>query len=80
MTILERVLRKGKREGAVVVTFRHGRPSRVFGLKEYDATRSRARENEPWKSRVGKAKDPIQDLLWHGTVKSKLGRDEIYDR
>ncbi len=73
-----RLMRRAQNHRRLVVTVEKGKPGRVFGFEEYLAKQKAAAETRPWEKRRGKAgPDPLGSVK--GTVRGRLGRDEIYE-
>ncbi len=78
--ISEKILKRGtKGEEAIVLTFREGKPARVFGLEEYLKIRELPKKVKPWEHRKAKAsaKDPLGAVS--GKVLISLSRKNIYE-
>jgi hypothetical protein len=77
--VLRRILRRAADgEKAIVLTLRHGVPSRVFGVDEYLQRRQLPKQLKPWKYRSRPAMpDPLGAA--DGTVLGSLSRSEIYE-
>jgi hypothetical protein len=77
--VLRRMLRRAAEgEKAVVVTFRGGVASRVYGVEQYirkqDLTKRVVR---PWTHRTQQAPDPLRAI--DGEIRGSLSRSDIYD-
>ena len=61
------------------MTIKKGRPTRVFGIEEYQKMQAQPGRTRPWTRRRGAspARDPLGAVS--GRVLGSLGRDEIYD-
>ena len=78
-SVTRRILRRAALGSPVVLTFRNGKPSRVFGLAEYLSMRELPQRVKPWEYRNDNAapSDPLGAI--EGRVLAGLGRDSIYD-
>jgi len=64
---------------ALVVVIKKGKPSRVFGLKQYQDRQALTRKVKPWERRKGKTDLPNPLGAVKGTVLVPLTRDNIYE-
>ncbi len=79
--VAKRILERGARgEDAVVLTFRNGVPSRVFGLEEYLKMRELPKRVKPWEHR--EKPDDVPDPLGAvdlGKPLLPITREYMYD-
>ncbi len=78
--VARRIMARAARgEEAVVLTFRKGVPSRVFGLEDYLKIRELPKRVKPWERR--KSEEAVPDPLGavEGTVRVPITRDNIYE-
>jgi hypothetical protein len=79
-SVTRRILARAARgEEAVVLTFRKGIPSRVFGLEEYLKMRELPRQVKPWQHRKAEAAVPDPLGAVEGTLIMPVTRENIYD-
>jgi hypothetical protein len=78
--ISKKILDRCAQNKPVVVVPRNGKPSRCFGLEQYQKMQKQPLKHKPWerrKSRGENAPDPLGAVP--GGVRSALSRREIYD-
>ncbi|HET6204372.1 MAG TPA: hypothetical protein VFI25_16390 [Planctomycetota bacterium] len=78
--VARRILRRAEQgEKAVVVVFKRGRPSRVFGLEEYRKQQQVPVKNQIWKRRRASGGGPNPLRAIEGRVLGSIRREDIYE-
>jgi len=79
-SVARRILKRGAEgEKAVVVTFKAGKPSRVFRYREYENSVALAKQVKPWQHRKPRAPAPDPLGAVDGTVLLPITRENIYE-
>jgi hypothetical protein len=78
--VAQKIRQRAARNETFVVVSRNGKPSRIFGLEEYDRMRQHPLRHKPWTSRaVAKAAAPDPLGAVEGKPAGPLSREEIYE-
>jgi len=77
--VSKKILDRCARNEPVVVVPRNGKPSRCFGVQEYQKMQQHPLKHRPWmRRRSAQAPDPLGALKLGG-VRGSLRRENIYD-
>ncbi len=76
--VMRRADRRGAREGAIVVVYKNGEASRVYGVAEYAKIKELAYRVKPHTFRRARPDSPDPLGAMDGRTLRPLGREEIY--